>query len=281
MNIKTKLSGAVLTAAFAMGTIGAVSNLQAQTADKPAAQKSIKPGKPDITINCCRCLGGKGDPVNISTGTAKWTVSKTPTAEPPMPSAGWSVGPIAVVPTNTSQQVLPGNIGPNPLPGTWTNLLGVDWLQPAANVAGTAYNSSVPNGHWTYVLKVSVPNCTVPQKVLIDGQLAADDYARMYVDYGVSGPTQTLVGTPGGGFSADGSATRSFNTTLNPSMPGGFTKPGTYFIRVELDNLGGAPAGIVLKGTLAGQCSDNLERPKAKDQKEAAAEQPAPACPEC
>jgi hypothetical protein len=221
----------------------------AQGVGRPGAQNSIKPGKPDIVVNCCRCVGGKNEAVSdISTGKASWTVSSTPTAAPPPIGGGYTTTTVGIVPTNTSPQVAPVNIGPNPLPGTWTSLLGTDWLKP---------NGPLPNGHWTYVLKVQVPNCTIPQKVVIAGALAADDAARMYVD-GPSVPTQTLVGGPTvtANFSADGSATRSFNAVLGANPV--YTKPGIYYIRVELDNLGGAPAGIVLKGTLTGECSDKL-----------------------
>lgn len=285
MNIKTKLGGAVLTGALALGTIGALSGAQAQDRRaKPAPQKSIKPGQPDITLECCRCVGGgEQKPIDISTGVAKWTVSKTPTPPPPPVSGGYTTETVGIVPTNMAPQVAPGNIGPNPLPGIWATLPGADWLQPALNIPGTQYNGTVPNGHWTYVLKVQVPNCTVPQKVVIDGQIAADDAARLYVKHGMTGPEQVLVGGPTvtANFAADGSSTRSFNAVLNPSMPGGFTKPGTYFIRVELDNLGGAPAGVVLKGSLAGKCSDSLIRHTPKDKKEAEAEQVTADCPDC
>jgi hypothetical protein len=254
------MSGLLLAAAI-FSTAGS-----AQDVGRPGLQNSIKPGKPDIVVNCCRCVGGKNEPVDISTGKASWTVSKTPTAAPPAVGGGYTTTTVGIVPTNTSPQVTPGNIGPNPIPGTWTNLLGADWLQPAPNVPGTSYNGTIPNGHWTYVLKVQVPNCTVQQKVVIAGALAADDAARMYVDV-PSGSTQTLVGGPGitANFSADGSATRTFSATLNPILPGGYTQPGIYYIRVELDNLGGAPAGIVLKGTLTGECSDKLTRDDQKD----------------
>jgi hypothetical protein len=224
---------------------------------RPAPQKSIKPGKPDVVVNCCRCIGGKNDIASdISTGKANWTVSSTHTPPPPPVGGGYTTTTVGTVPTNTSPQVAPVNIGPNPQPGTWTSLLGTDWLQP---------NGPLPNGHWTYVLKVQVPNCTIPQKVMIAGALAADDAARMYVD-APSGPTQTLVGGPTvtANFSADGSTTRTFNAVLSPDSSG-FTKPGIYYIRVELDNLGGAPAGVVLKGSLTGECSNKLTRDDRKD----------------
>ena len=264
-----------ISAALALTALGSVGLANAQTAVRPAPQqKSLKPGKPDIVVNCCRCVGGKNDAVNnISTGAASWTVSQTPTPPPPPPPGGYSASGavIQVMPTNRSPQVAPINIGANPLSGIWATIAGASWLQPSANL---------PNGHWTYVLKVQVPNCTIPQKVTIAGQLAADDIARMYVDH-ASGSTQTLVGNPFAGFAADGSTTRSFSAVLNPSLPGGFTRPGTYFVRVELDNLGGAPSGMVLGGNISGECSDNLVRTAPKDAKEAESERAAADCPTC
>lgn len=239
------------------GLILAVTGLTgaAQVSAVPAPQRPIKAGPPDLTLECCRCVGGQGGKaLNISSGVAKWTVSSTPTPPPPPPPGGYAgQGPlIAVMPTNMSPQVDPIDIGPNPLPGVWTTIAGANWIKPTGGL---------PNGHWTYVLKVLVPDCTVPQAVTISGQLAADDMARMYVD-GPSGTTQTLVGNPPAHFNG---ATRSFNAVLNP-VTGGFTKPGLYYIRVEMDNLGGAPAGIVLQGSLAGKCSDQLV--KSKDGKD-------------
>lgn len=266
-----------ISAALVLAALGSFGMANAQSAVRPAPQqKSLKPGKPDIVVNCCRCVGGKNDAVsNISTGVASWTVSTTPTPPPPPPPSGYSApgAVIEAMPTNRSPQVAPVNIGVNPLPGTWATIAGASWLQPGAN-------SNLPNGHWTYVLKVQVPNCTIPQKVTISGKLAADDIARMFVDH-ASGSTQTLVGNPFAGFAADGSTTRNFSAVLNPSLPGGFTRPGTYFIRVELDNLGGGPSGMVLSGNISGACSDSLVRNPPKDAKEAEAERPTADCPTC
>ncbi len=261
-NLTRRIMSGLLLAATIFSTAGI-----AQDVGRPGPQKSIKPGKPDIVVNCCKCVGGKNDPVDISTGKASWTVSSTPTPPPPPVGGGYTTTTVGIVPTNASPQVAPINIGPNPQPGTWATLTGADWLQP---------NGALPNGHWTYVLKVQVPNCTVPQKVTIAGKLAADDAARMYVD-GPGGSTQILVGGPTvtANFAADGSSTRNFGTVLKPGGSGGFTQPGTYYVRVELDNLGGAPSGIVLQGTLAGECSDKLTR---DDQKEGGVRGDCPSC---
>lgn len=280
MNIKTKLGGAVLTGALALGTMGALSSAQAQDrgaagAVKPA--KSIKPGQPDITLDCCRCVDGREQkPIDISTGVAKWSVSKTPTAAPAMPAGGWGAG-VPVVPSNMSPQVVPGNIGPNPAAGTWTSGTGAAWLQPTAAGSAPMWNaaaSSYNNGHWTYVLKIRIPNCTIPQKVKISGSVAADDAARVYLDSSTG--TQTLVNTPTANFGAP----TNFSADVNLATSGvnsGFTKPGIYYLRVEMDNLGGGPSAISLKGSLSSVCSDKLSRnqnnPKGKEID--------PECPDC
>lgn len=251
MNRHIVATGISITATLA--AVCSLSIANAQGPVRPGIERSIKPGAPDATVNCCRCVAGKSDAViDISTGTARWTVSKTPTAPPAGPYNNGSF--IAAMPTNMSPQITPIDIGANPQPNVWTTIAGGKWLQPSV---------SLPNGHWTYVLKIEVPNCAVPQKVSIAGRIAADDLARMYVDT-PAGSTQTLVGNPPASFAANGSTTRTFGSVLGPTMPGGFTKPGMYYIRVEYDNLGGAPGGMIVAGKLTSECSGALivEDPK-------------------
>ena len=276
--MKTIFATSLLATALALGAVGTFGTAQVQAAPAPKL-KPVKTGKPDIVLKCCKCIGGRNEPVNISTGTAAWTVSKTPTAPPPPPPGGYAGnGPIIEkMPSNYSPQVPAGNIGPDPMPGTWATIAGASWIQPGPSGSAMSFE----NGHWTYALKIQVPDCTIPQKVTISGQLAADDMARMYVDHIASGTTQALVDNPPAHFAADGSSTRSFSTVLNPTYAGGFTRPGNYIIRVEMDNLGGSVSGIVLNAQLSSLCSDSETRIRPRDAKEAAAESAAPQCPDC
>lgn len=275
MNIQTKLGGAAAATALTLGTIGAFSGVQAQTAAAAEKTKYIKKGPADITLECCKCVDGREQaPIDISTGVAKWTVSKTPSAGPTMPPGGWAAG-VPVVPSNTSPQVTPGNIGPNPAPGTWTSGTGAAWLQPTAAGSAPKWNaaaSSYQNGHWTYILKIRVPNCTIPQKVSIKGMVAADDAARIYL-YGPSSAVQPVLTSPLGNFGSPTPFSADINLGAN-----GYTKPGVYELRVEMDNLGGGPSAISLKGTMNSVCSRDLLKnpPKGK-----AAASDDVDCPDC
>lgn len=273
--VKALALAAIMTTA-PMGTL-----VQAQNAAQPAPQKTIKPGKPDIVVNCCKCIGEGTEGVNISTGKASWTVSKAPTAAASFVPGG----AVGFVPTNPNPQVVPGNIGANPAPNVWTNATGADWLQPTAAGSTPLWNgvaSSYANGHWTYVLKIQVPNCTIPQKVTISGSIASDDAARVYLQSGLTNSPviQDLVKATPAHFST--ASIQNFNAVLNPIPGTGFTKPGIYFLRVEVDNLGGGPTGMALNGKLSGECSRDLIKAPPKTKAEAAAAEPTEAvCADC
>ena len=242
------LLGALL-AASAMG-----SSVQAQD----QAGRPPRPGnQAEVVINCCRCIGEESGAVNLSTGTAPWTVSSTatPTWESVAP---WQANPTFNGPINTSPQVVPGNLGVNPLPNVWTNALApAAWLHPNP----TSSMGSYANGHYTYTLKIRVPNCAIKQKVKISGRIAADDVAKMYLD-GAGGRPIPLPPGPFAGFATAWSRNFAIDLGPNPDL----TPPGVYTIRVEVDNLGGGPTGIVLNGIAQGKCDDRKE--KGKDERD-------------
>jgi hypothetical protein len=221
----------MILAASAAGTI-----VQAQDAGRPVPPPPGGQGG-ELVINCCRCLGQESGASNISTGTAPWRVSSV--LAPPN------------VPTNSSALTVPGAIA-NPHPSWTTALTPAKWLQPSASATR---NDGFLNGHVTYVLKLRVPNCTIKQRVVLSGRIAADDVARMFVE-GPGHPPSTMIAGPAG-FPVG--SDKPFSVQLGVS---GFTQPGLYTLRVEVDNLGGGPFAMILNGTANGKCDGKLEKGK-------------------
>jgi len=240
-NTRRTLLGMVLAGAAA----GSIVQAQDSAAGRPLPVPP--PGEQgDIVIRCCKCLGQESGVVNISTGTAPWRVSS-------VLSSAWGASAMTG-PTNTSPLMMPGVIS-NPHPAWGTALSPASWLQP---IGSTTRNDAFPqSGHVTYVLKIRVPNCTIKQKVILSGQFEADDKGTITVNNGPPLALTPLVPNPFASFGALG--TKSFNTILGG---GPFTAPGTYTIRVEVDQLGAGPFGMVLRGNVAGKCDDRLEKGK-------------------
>lgn len=233
---------AMLGTALTVLTMGSAAVAQQDAAIPPPP----KPGVKEVVVNCCKCLGQESGAVSINTGAAPWMVSSTPT--PPWQTvAQWQANPGFNGVSNPSPLVYPGNIGVNPLPNVWTNALApAAWLQPNASTTMGSY----ANGHYTYKLRIRVPNCTIKQKVVISGRIAADDLAKMYVDGSGGGPVLLSSPPPYAGFGTAG--IKTFSHTLSG--------PGVYTLRVEVDNLGGGPTGIVVNGTANGKCDDRMEK---------------------
>lgn len=249
MRISSNTRRAMLGMVLAAAATGSIVQAQGNATGRPLPVPP--PGGPqgDIVIKCCKCLGQESGAVNISTGTAPWRVSS-------VLSPAWPVANLTG-PSNPSPLIMPGNIGTNPLPSAWTAALApAVWLQPSPATT----MASFPNGHVTYKLKIRVPNCSIKQKVMINGRIAADDKGLMFVDGPGGGavPLSPTTPWPYAGFGAAG--IKNFSYQLGGSS--GFTAPGTYTIRVEVDNLGGGPFGMVLNGTANGKCDDRLEKGK-------------------
>lgn len=233
MRISSNTRRAMLGMVLAAAATGSIVQAQGNAADRPLPVPH--PGGPqgDIVIKCCKCLGQESGAVNISTGTAPWRVSSV--IKPVWPNPG------LIGPTNPSPLMMPGVIS-NPHPNWGTALAPASWLQPIGST--TRNDAFPPTGHVTYVLKIRVPNCTIKQKVVLSGRLQADDRGTMTVN--------SLPVTLSGPFAGFGNAgTRTFSHTL--------TGPGTYTVKVEVDQLGGGPFGMVLNGMAQGRCDDKLE----------------------
>jgi hypothetical protein len=245
MPISSNTRRAILGMVLAAAATGSIVQAQGNAAGRPLPVPP--PGGPqgDIVIKCCRCLGQESGTVNISTGTAPWRVSSVLSPEWP------TLAPTG--PVNPSPMMVPGVIS-NPHPNWTTALSPTPWLQPSASTSMAMFN----NGHVTYKLKIRIPNCTIKQRVTISGQVAADDLGKMFID-GPGSATSPIAFTPpppatwpGAGFGT--AAVMNFNHVL--------TAPGTYVIRVEVDNKGGGPLGMVLRGTANGKCDDRVEKGK-------------------
>ena len=258
MRISSKTRRAMLGMVLAAAATGSIVQAQGNAAGRPLPVP--RPGGPqgDIVIKCCKCLGQESGAVSISTGTAPWRVSS-------VISPAWGAS-VLTGPTNTSPLMMPGVIS-NPHPNWGTALAPASWLQP---IGATLRNDTFPmKGHVTYVLKIRVPNCTIKQKVVLSGRLQADDKGTMTVN----GAPVALSG-PFAGFGNAG--TRTFSHTL--------AGPGTYTVKVEVDQLGGGPFGMVLNGTANGKCDDRLEVGKdtrAEARPEALGEARAEECKDC
>jgi hypothetical protein len=109
-----------------------------------------------LTLPCCRCLDGSVQTVNISTGSALWTI------QPP-------VGPVQAA-------SLSNNIA-------WTNALApAQWV-------GT--QNGVP-GVYKFELRFRVPNCTIRPQVTVTGAFSADNGGGVFIVPGPSSPLATV-----------------------------------------------------------------------------------------
>ncbi|HVQ07845.1 MAG TPA: hypothetical protein VMS43_05380 [Allosphingosinicella sp.] len=164
-----------------------------------------------IRVPCCRCLDGHQQVVNINTRTAPWQVG--------------SPGSTGVQPV-----VAAGNVSWYPVPPA-------GWVGPPGNPTAV--------GDYTYFIRIYVPRCTIPGRVILSGRFGADNSARVFLD---SGQIAASQGTPNYGF-LQGSIT-PFSTPVGP---------GVHTLRVVVRNIGG-PTGMILQGQLTFTCPRDLEQ---------------------
>jgi hypothetical protein len=159
-----------------------------------------------LTLPCCRCLDGSVQTVNISTGSAVWTV------QPPS-------GPV--------QTATPSNNV------AWTNALApATWLGTQNGQPGT----------YTFELRFRIPNCTIRPTVILSGAFSADNGGTVSL---ITGPMTPVSGPYPFGFQAtvpftSGSLPSGNNyilrvTVKNQSGPVGMVLKGTLTIRCPKD----------------------------------------------
>lgn len=239
------LAGAVLaTSMFAVSIPAPALAQSARGGDAvavpdPALPQPV-PGKV-ITLPCCKCIGGESQVVNLNSGSGAGSV--------PFNVAGPGVG-------NPIAQTITNNIHP-----LWTaSLPPAQWIHANNNNGSSAQ----PAGTYQYTVRIRVPKCTIPMRVNLAGQAAADDQLKVFVDdlqtssstqIGAT-PTTAITSPPpvpanagGWGFRAERITMFTWSTNI----------PGTYVLRFEVVN-GPGPTGLLVRAAVKTVCPTNLQQ---------------------
>ena len=209
-----------------------------------AAQAQRVPGpRPRVIIlPCCNCVGGEGDVVNLNSGNGAGSVP-------------WNVsGPLVV---NPIAQTITGNFHP-----AWTATLSPAlWVHP--DTANGSTNQ--PGGTYNYTVRFVVPDCTIPMRVSLNGQAAADDELKAFVtdqnatttQIGATPYTQ-IIPPPA---VAQGQGGWGFRAERIASLPWSTNVPGLYTLRLEVPNRPGTPHGLLVRAALRTICPRALVQP--------------------
>lgn len=195
--IERLLAGAVLLTS----TLSAPTLALAQRAAGPGP--ALVPARPVkvLTVPCCRCLDGSVQTINISTGSAAWTV------KPPS-------GPV--------QTASPSNH-----PAWTTALAPAAWLGTQSGQVGT----------YTFDLRFRIPNCAIRPNVTLSGAFSADNGGTVSL---IPGPMTPASVTPPQGFQTTapfssgnlGPGNYTLRVTVNNLHgPAGMALKGTITIR--------------------------------------------------
>ena len=166
------------------------------------------------TLGCCRCLGGTNS-LDLSTiSSNNWTVNGNPAIFLTTINSLWNL------PTGAA-----------------------NWVSTVA----TGGTGNIASGVYEYKLQFVVPACAITQTVTLAGNYGGDDdVPGVFLD-NVQTSTSSLLAACSGGW--------CFNSTNN-SNPRTFTatvSPGTYYLRVKIQNSGG-PSGMFVNAKLTSTC---------------------------
>jgi hypothetical protein len=193
-----------------------------------------------IRVPCCKCVGGKGQTVDINTGSGAGSVA-------------WRVfGPGVANPI--AQTIAPGT-----LDMFWTaSLPPAGWVHPDTSNGATNF----PSGTYLYEINIEVPKCTIPMDVEVSGAAAGDDEVKVYVDnFGTPIASTPLNADPSvmGGIVAAGTGGWGFRAAriLQFSQPLG---PGMHTLRFEVTNAPESPHGLLVQAAIRTICSKELEQ---------------------
>jgi hypothetical protein len=164
---------------------------------------------PPITVPCCKCLG-EASTTDLSTGIAspidlRWKVNGGPAFTTP-PFSGWT-----------------------------TALSPARWIQPVASP--TPSGNVQANTVFKYTLQFTVPKCTIPSNVALQGRFAADNSAKVFLD-------TTPIASCGG--------PNCFSTPTAFSVAS--IGPGNHTLEFQVSNISG-PSGLIVNAQLKAQCA--------------------------
>lgn len=164
-------------------------------------------------LGCCKCLGGTNT-LDLSTiSSNNWTVNGNPVAFPTQIHPAWNINPGSA-----------------------------QWISTSAS-GGTG---NVNSGNYDYKLNFTVPKCTIPQTVTLDGNYGGDDIIAVYLDN-----TTNLVSK------CAGTSGWCFNTSNAPPPIAGYTVgPGSHTLIVKVYNSGG-PSGMFINAKLTAACASH------------------------
>jgi hypothetical protein len=195
------------------------------------------PSEGAIHLPCCRCVGGEGQTVSINTGSANGSVP-------------WRVSGPGV------NNPLAQTIAAATIDGQWTAALApAEWVHPDGNDGATGF----PVGVYLYDLSIEVPKCTIPMEVMLSGEAAGDDTIRIFLD-NLSLPiaaTNNSIAVPG--WAVQGAGGWGFKAERIVPFSAALTTPGTHLLRIEVNNGGGGPHGLLVRAALKTTCSTRLE----------------------
>jgi hypothetical protein len=201
--VSPALALAVLTVFSGFGVAQRRVDVGQVKAEPALAEQSRAPSLP-----CCECIG-KVTQLDLSTGQ------------------GSPIDPFWKV-NGSSAYSTP------PFPGWATTLGSAKWIQP---VSSPTPSPNVAVGVFKYTLQFTIPKCTIPSEVRLEGNFAADNGANVLMD----GNPVTSCPTPYC-FKAPAQA-------LNVTGLG----PGSHTLTFEVKNEGG-PSGLIVNAKLTRQC---------------------------
>ncbi|HEX8366287.1 MAG TPA: hypothetical protein VF603_13480 [Allosphingosinicella sp.] len=183
-----------------------------------------------VRLPCCD--GTREQPVNISTGVARWRVAAAGSTSFEWAPLLFTLGPGWAEPPTARLRVTP----PPPPAVPWNEFAPARWIGPPGDAQA---------GEYDYEVQFLVPRCVGRRRVAIVGRFAAADSA---VILGASG--MELAGTPG----PRAAQVREFPMTIS-FRNSQDVRPEMQTLRVRVRSAG-APTGLIVQASAISRCEE-------------------------